>query len=106
MGDHLKLACGAICGDGSRSRCEGWMELPTRVTVPSYVAGRSMMLSRAAVTYHVPRAGHACQWSPGHATTAVTSHEARESRSGAGTSWEGTVEGVPTVLLPHGSRSS
>lgn len=39
MGDHPNFVCGAICGDRSRSRCEGWMELPTHVTVAREVNG-------------------------------------------------------------------
>ena len=39
MGDHLNLVCGAIRRGGSRSRCEGWMEQPTHVTVPREVNG-------------------------------------------------------------------
>jgi len=43
--------------------------------------------------------------SPGHPTTAKTSHAARETRSRAGTLWEGTVEEEPTALLHGSSRS-
>lgn len=28
VGKHLNLVCGVICGDESRRKCEGWMELP------------------------------------------------------------------------------
>lgn len=38
--------------------------------------------------------------------TAVTSHAAIETRSRAGTSWEGTVEEASAVVLLHGSRRS
>lgn len=39
MGSHLNLAYGAICGGGSRRRCEGWKQLPTHVNIPREVNG-------------------------------------------------------------------
>lgn len=67
--------------------------------------GKSMVLTGADETYCLPGAGCACQGSPGRPATAVTSHAASETRSRAGTPWEGTVKEAPTALL-HDSRRS
>lgn len=38
-GNHPNPEWGVICRDRSRSRCEGWMELPTHVTIQREVSG-------------------------------------------------------------------